>query len=77
MGWAATAVVAVTSNRLRVVRTDRIATARHGDRGALEPYHVAGGFEGLVRVPRPPEPEEELKRGLKKQQRLTERSISR
>lgn len=76
MGWAATAVVVVESDRLRVFRTDRIETGKSGDREALEPYHVAGGFDGLNRVPLPANPEKTLKRGLEKQQRFAARSIA-
>jgi len=75
MGWAATTVIAIERKRLRVLRTDRIATAEAGDREALEPYHFAGGFDGLARVPRPPDPQKALERGLSKQRRFAARSI--
>jgi len=77
MGWAATAVVTVEAGRLRVIRTGRIETARPDDRAAREPYHVAGGIRGLARVPRPPDPESALERGLNAQRRATARSIAR
>lgn len=76
-GWAAAAAVAVERGRLRVLRTDRIETAPAGDREALEPYHVAGGFHGLARVPQPADPERVVKRGLSVQQRFTARSVAR
>jgi len=37
----------------------------------VEPYHVAGGFDGLARVPSPDDPEATVKMGLRKQQRVT------
>jgi hypothetical protein len=76
LGWASTAVVTLEKNALRVLRTDRIETASDSDREALEPYHVAGGFDGLSRVPAPPNAEKVLQRGLKKQQRFTAHSIA-
>ncbi len=71
MGWATTAVVAIDRKRVCIVRTDRIETAKPGDREAREPYHVAGGFDGLARVPQPLNPENALQRGLARQQRHT------
>ena len=47
LGWAATSVIVVQRGELRILATDRIETASPGDREALEPYHVAGGFDGL------------------------------
>ena len=65
LGWAAIAVVAC----------DRIETAPENDREVSEPYHVAGGFDGLRRVPRPADPEAVVRRGLRKQQRFTARVL--
>lgn len=75
LGWAATAVLACDAKALRVLRSDRIETAPPGDPEALEPYHVAGGFEGLTRVPRPADPEATVRKGLQEQQRFTARAI--
>ena len=71
MGWAAVAVVARGGRAIRVLRTERIDTADPGDREAIEPYHVAAGFDGLERVPRPSDAAAILKRGLAKQRRHT------
>ena len=70
LGWAASATVVVGKSGLRVVRTDRLEIAAADDRVAREPYHVAGGFEGLDRVPPPADPEASLRRGLARQRRL-------
>ena len=75
LGWAATATVVVGRAGLRVLRTDRLEIARPEDRAAREPYHVAGGFEGLGRVPRPKDPEASLRGGLSRQRRLAERAV--
>ena len=77
LGWAATAVIHLGRGGLRVLRTDRIETAEPGDREASEPFHVAGGFQGLERVPPPSNAEATLRRGLRKQRRQTAQAISR
>ena len=76
LGWAATATITVGRPGLRVLRTDRLEIAGPDDRAAKEPYHVAGGFEGLERVPRPANPEAGLKHGLQRQRRSTRRATS-
>ncbi len=76
LGWAVSATVVVERSGIRVLRTDRLEVAAASDRVAREPYHVAGGFEGLDRVPRPADPEASLQRGLSRQRRLAERVVS-
>lgn len=75
LGWAATAILRVRSGLPQVLHTERIETAVATDRESQEPYHVAGGFEGLSRVPVPANPEAVLSRGLGKQQRCAARSL--
>jgi len=75
LGWAASATVVVGKSGVRVLRTDRLEIAEPSDRAAREPYHVAGGFEGLDRVPRPEDPEASLQRGLSRQRRLAKRAV--
>ncbi len=77
LGWAATAVLSCDKRTLRILRSDRIETSAEGDREAAEPYHVAGGFDGLRRVPRPANPEAAVRSGLRKQQRFTARQLAR
>ena len=74
LGWAAIAVVTLSRHEVRVLRTDRIVTGE--DRASVEPFHIAGGFEGLQRVPQPSNPEAGLERGLKIQQRTTARALA-
>jgi len=78
MGWVTTATLAVESrDSIRVIRTDRIETANPEDREAFEPYHVAGGFHGLSREPRPSDPQAVVRRGLAKQRRRTVSNFAR
>ncbi len=76
LGWAATSTIAVGKSGVRVLRTDRLEIAKPGDRETGEPYHVAGGFEGLERVARPSNPERSLAKGLQRQRRSALRVIS-
>ena len=75
LGWAATAVIAVGKDAPRILRTERLELTP-GDREATEPYHVSGGFHGLRRVPRPPDPEAALKRNLTKQRQSVRRATA-
>jgi hypothetical protein len=75
LGWAASAAVVVGKSGVRVLRTDRLEIAGPSDRAAREPYHVAGGFEGLDRVPRSADPEASLQQGLSRQRRLAKRAV--
>lgn len=72
MGWVTTTTLAVIPGQpVRVIRTDRIETADPDDREASEPYHLAGGFNGLLREPQPADPPAVVRRGLAKQRRRT------
>ncbi len=75
MGWVASAVVVADGSKPRILRTDRIETADPNDREALEPYHVAGGFDGLTRVPIPDDPGSVVERGLQKQRSMTLKNL--
>lgn len=75
LGWAATATVVVARTGVRVLRTDRLEIAPPEDREIREPYHVAGGFHGLERVPRPRDPERSLEKGLERQRRAAARQV--
>jgi len=64
LGWAATATVSVGRSGVRILRTDRLEIGSPDDRAIREPFHVAAGFDGLARVPRPPAAERGLRRAL-------------
>ena len=74
LGWAAVAIVRVDPTTLH---TFRLLTATPDDRLASEPYHVAGGFEGLERVPPPSDPQATLRTGLERQQQQTATNLER
>jgi D-serine deaminase-like pyridoxal phosphate-dependent protein len=75
LGWAATTTIAVARSGVRILRTDHLEIAKPADRESREPYHVAGGFEGLERVLRPSDPERALEGGLQRQRRSAARVI--
>lgn len=77
LGWATVSAVRVGKDGVEAVRTFRLATCDPEDREAREPYHVAGGFDGLARVPRPREPRKVIASGLRKQRRRTARNLER
>lgn len=76
LGWAATATIRLAGRRGRqvtVLRVDDIETG--DDRQTREPYHVAGGFDGLTRVPPPRDQEAAVRTGLRRQLDVTRRSV--
>jgi len=75
LGWATLCVVATGGRALRVLHSERIETADPDDREACEPFHVAGGFDGLDRVPPPEDPQAAVDRGLAKQRRHTKGAL--
>lgn len=76
LGWAATATVSVGAAGLRVLRTDRLEIGDAADRDIREPFHIAAGFAGLERVPRPPAAESGLRKALGRQRRAAARAIA-
>lgn len=71
IGWLNVAAVRVSGGDVKAVRTARLDTCPPGDTTAREPYHVAGGFDGLNRVAPPPEPASVVESGLRQQQKVT------
>ncbi|MGD8417900.1 MAG: hypothetical protein PVH91_12640 [Pseudomonadales bacterium] len=76
LGWIAASAVLVRDRAITAVVTFRLATARDGDRLAQEPYHVAGGFDGLARVPPPSDPAGAIRKGLARQATQTRKSLA-
>ena len=75
LGWVCVTAVRSRQREIAGVRTFRLETSPPGIREALEPYHVAGGFDGLQRVPPPADPAVSVARGLDKQQRTTAKNL--
>ncbi len=68
MGWVCAGIVRVDSRGdLTIIHTARVDTCKPGDRESLEPYHVAGGFDGLTRVPAPDDPAAVIENGRRRQ----------
>ncbi|MCZ6459374.1 MAG: hypothetical protein O6766_08435 [Gammaproteobacteria bacterium] len=68
MGWVCAGIVRLESGGdLRIIHTVRVDTCYSADRESLEPYHVAGGFDGLTRVPAPDDPAAVIENGRQKQ----------
>jgi hypothetical protein len=75
LGWAVATTIVPSQSGVRILRTHRLEIAKPDDRATREPYHVAGGFEGLERVPRPSNPRRSLERGLQRQRRSAARVV--
>ncbi|MEQ8857472.1 MAG: hypothetical protein RIC56_02385 [Pseudomonadales bacterium] len=67
MGWVNTAAVARGDSGIRCLAVGRVDLVSGDDREVLEPYHVAGGWHGLERRPRPADPAAVVRRGRKRQ----------
>jgi hypothetical protein len=76
MGWVAAVAIALEEDAPRLVRATIFETAEEGDRIAKEPYHAAGGWDGVKRVPRPADPKAVIEQGRKRQQDLATRAIA-
>lgn len=76
MGWVAAVAVSLEDGAPRLVHSSIIATAEEGDRIAREPYHVAAGWEGAVKVPQPKDPAAVVARGKKAQLKLATAGIA-
>jgi hypothetical protein len=75
LGWVCVTAVRSRQREITSVRTFRLETSPPGDREVLEPYHVAGGFDGLQRIPPPTDPAASVARGLDGQRRTTAKNL--
>lgn len=66
-GWLNAVAVATAARLPDAVYVGRVDLFDGDDREALEPYHVAGGWHGLERGPRPEDPAAIVARGRQKQ----------
>jgi hypothetical protein len=76
MGWASVVAITSADPLLRVLRSDRLETARRGDHGGGAPYHLAAGFVGAERRPAPRDPAAVVERGLARQRGHTQRTFA-
>lgn len=67
MGWVNAGAVLAAGKSLSPLPARRVDLIETEDRSVREPYHVAGGWRGLERVPRPPDPKAVIARGRKAQ----------
>jgi len=63
MGWVNAVAVDLLADTPRPILAERVDLIDSGSREFLEPYHVAGGWSGLERVPRPEDPAAIIRRG--------------
>lgn len=68
--------VTVEAGTPRLVHSAIVKTAPDGDRIAMEPYHVAGGWDGLARVAPHPEPKAAIAQGRKTPARFATKAIA-
>ncbi len=66
-GWAAATAVDCTGQALRPLAALRVQIVDPDNREVAEPYHVAGGWHGLERVPRPDDPQAVIERAQRAQ----------
>lgn len=76
LGWVNAVAVARNHRHLRCLRAERVELLPGGDRNLREPYHVAGGWQGLDRVPPPADPAAVVSRGRRRQVESATRVLS-
>lgn len=64
MGWVNAVAVVIDQPIPTVTHAARIDLVDSDDPAVREPYHVAGGWSGLERVPRPNNPADTIRSGL-------------
>lgn len=74
-GWVNSVAVLIKSDAPRPVLTRRIDLIDSADRSVAEPYHVAGGWDGLTRVPRPTDPVDVIAAGRRQQVASARRAL--
>ncbi|MGE0623861.1 MAG: hypothetical protein AB7I04_25390 [Pseudomonadales bacterium] len=75
MGWLNAVAVAMSSSKPRPLRVERVDLFKGQGREVVEPYHVAGGWDGLERVPPPPDPGKVVAAGRKRQMAATKKNL--
>jgi len=77
MGWVNAVAVVINQPTPVVTHALRIDLVDSNNRSVREPYHVAGGWDGLERVPRPANPAETVQTGLAAQLGLAKSKLAR
>jgi len=75
MGWVNAVAAAMTASRPKPLLAERVDLFRGQGRDVVEPYHVAGGWDGLERVPQPPHPAKVISAGRKRQVSATKKQL--
>jgi hypothetical protein len=75
LGWLNAVAVRSRARRPTPLLAVRLELFDGADREALEPYHVAGGWDGLSRVAPPSDPAALIRRGRARQARAAERRL--
>lgn len=76
MGWVNAVAVRAHRGPLACMDARRVSLGRGDDREVMEPYHLAGGWNGLVREPRPPDPAVVIRRGRQRQAQAARSSLA-
>ncbi len=66
-GWINAVAIDADKQNPLPLNVRRLELSVGADRELSEPYHVAGGWQGLERIPRPGNPESVVRRGRRKQ----------
>jgi hypothetical protein len=75
MGWVNAVAVAIDAPKPKPLLARRVDLFEGQGREVVEPYHVAGGWDGLERVPQPPDPAKVISAGRKKQVAATKKQL--
>ncbi len=75
MGWLNSVAVVAGTDSPEPVRVERVDLFRGEAREVVEPYHVAGGWQELDRVPRPENPAAVIRAGRRKQVTATKKQL--
>ena len=76
LGWVNAVAVEVNAKTPKPVHAQRVELLHDPQREVTEPYHVAGGWSGLQRVPRPRNPAEVIRRGRRQQIAAAHRQLA-
>lgn len=75
LGWVNVVCVRAIASQPEPLRVDRVELFQDAPREVREPYHVAGGWHGLKKSPRPPEPAAIIRNGRRRQVTATRKAL--